>query len=385
MTHLHVGSRLNVTFLSMVHPHPWAPTKGTFNRTMLQSMPDHVDVTAIVPVPWTERIRSQQVIPDPGYRTATPTFWYLPRAAPLRLAAALNLSLARRLHRMASPLPDVVLSYWTDPDGTAALRWARRIGRPMALIVGGSDIMLLGQDPQRGPRMLDTIRGADLVLAVGSLIHDRLIAEGIDRERLRILRRGVDRSRFHPLDRGVARAELEIAPASAVLLWVGRMMPVKGLDVLIKALGDSRLREVELVLVGDGPLRPRLERQTRAAGLESQVTFRGTVPPEALPRWYAAADIVVLPSRSEGVPNVLLEAKACGRPFIASDVGAIRDVSEEPELELVPPDNPAALADRISARLAAPAPEVDHRVPDAAESGAWLEQELVELRDRWSS
>ncbi|HRP06986.1 MAG TPA: glycosyltransferase, partial [Gemmatimonadales bacterium] len=136
------------------------------------------------------------------------------------------------------------------------------------------------------------------------------------------------------------------------------------------------------VLAGDGPLRSRLERQARRAGLESRVRFIGAIRPESLPEWFAAADLVVLPSRSEGVPNVLLEAKACGRPFVASDVGAVRDVSDRPELELVPPEDPLALAGRIEARLAQPLDEAGGQVPDAAESGAWLYQELAALRDR---
>ncbi|HRP06987.1 MAG TPA: glycosyltransferase, partial [Gemmatimonadales bacterium] len=234
-----------VTFLSTVHPHPWAPTKGTFNRSMLTALSVHATVNAIVPVPWTERIRTRQQIACPGYEVSTPTFWFLPRLAPLTLAPALDFSLGRVLPGEALPSPDVILTYWTDPDGTAALHWARRIDRPMALIVGGSDIMLLSREPRRGSRMLDTIRRADLVLAVGSRIHDRLLAAGVAEDRLRILRRGVDRSRFRPMDRGAARANLKLDPDAPTLLWVGRMMPVKGVDILLQALQNARLQGVQ--------------------------------------------------------------------------------------------------------------------------------------------
>ena len=81
------------------------------------------------------------------YPTHYPTFWYLPRLAPLALAGQLAWSTRRTLNRLVPP--DVILGYWTDPDGTAAVAWAQRTHRPVRLIVGGSDVLVLARDSAR--------------------------------------------------------------------------------------------------------------------------------------------------------------------------------------------------------------------------------------------
>src|SRR5262249_20192692 len=110
-----------------------------------------------------------------------------------------------------------------------------------------------------------------------------------------------------------------------------------------------------LVAVGDGPLRPDLERQAAASGLCGRVRFIGSRPWSELPDWYRAADVFCLPSHSEGVPNVLLEASACGTPWVASQVGGIPEIANLGVSRLVPPNTPPALAAALRAALTEPA------------------------------
>jgi glycosyltransferase involved in cell wall biosynthesis len=142
-----------------------------------------------------------------------------------------------------------------------------------------------------------------------------------------------------------------------LLLWVGRMVPVKGLDTLLAAC--ERLKQAngdfQLCLVGDGPLRASLVAEVERRGLTDHVTFVGLVDHAQLGPWFRAADLTVLPSRSEGIPNVLLESLACGTPFVASDVGGIPEIASPTAGRLVPPDDPAALAAALKAALADPA------------------------------
>jgi glycosyltransferase involved in cell wall biosynthesis len=150
----------------------------------------------------------------------------------------------------------------------------------------------------------------------------------------------------------VAREALGLPGNRPIVLWVGRMVPVKGLDVLLEAWA-AVLRTIPtalLVLVGEGDERAALER--RAASLGDSVRFAGARPHAELADWYRAADLLVLPSRSEGVPNVLLEALACGTPFVASDVGSVASLAT-PECEVVPAESPRALAGAIARALPA--------------------------------
>ncbi|HSX63702.1 MAG TPA: glycosyltransferase, partial [Pseudoxanthomonas sp.] len=89
-------------------------------------------------------------------------------------------------------------------------------------------------------------------------------------------------------------------------------------------------------------------------GIAEKVSFHGSLPHHTLPAWLRAADLFVLPSRSEGVPNVLLEASACGTPYVASDVGGIPEIAPLGASTLVPPEQPAALADAMLASLQSP-------------------------------
>src|SRR5262249_12721472 len=128
---------------------------------------------------------------------------------------------------------------------------------------------------------------------------------------------------------------------------------VKGLDILIEACSILGSRGVKwrLYLVGDGPERSRLQQDLARRGLTDRCKFVGLVGQENLRWWYRAADLFVLPSRSEGVPNVLREAQACGLPFVASDVGGMGEIARVGVDHLVPPEKAEALADAMETQL----------------------------------
>jgi glycosyltransferase involved in cell wall biosynthesis len=129
---------------------------------------------------------------------------------------------------------------------------------------------------------------------------------------------------------GVAlRARLHIADATRVLLCISRLFPMKGGEdfiAIVRAAQQARPGGVVGLLVGDGPLRPQLERQARAAGIQSQIVFAGRVAPTAIPAWVAAADALVHASRREGLARALVQALAGGKPVFAYDVGGAGEI-----------------------------------------------------------
>jgi glycosyltransferase involved in cell wall biosynthesis len=153
-------------------------------------------------------------------------------------------------------------------------------------------------------------------------------------------------------------------PAPRVLA-LGRLSPEKGVDVLLASLRLLRdaARPMGALVVGDGPERERLGQQASALGLAGDCAFLPATPD--ITAAYGAADIVVLPSRSEGLPNVLLEAMAHDRPVVATDVGAVREVLGDSKAGvIVPPGDARALADGIARALALvsdPAAAADRR------------------------
>lgn len=160
--------------------------------------------------------------------------------------------------------------------------------------------------------------------------------------------------------RARARARLGLEPGTLMLLGVGRLVPVKGFDLLVAALAGLRARGLaaHLWLVGDGPERVRLARAVERWGLGSAVHFAGAVEGTAggLLDYLAAADLCVAPSRNEGMGRALVEAMALGIPVVATRVGGIPAVVGEDEAgRLVPPEDVGALTDALE-ELARDAP-----------------------------
>jgi glycosyltransferase involved in cell wall biosynthesis len=175
------------------------------------------------------------------------------------------------------------------------------------------------------------------------------------RGRWSVIPNGVDLQRFRPGSAGTVRAGLrplrDVDPAAPLVVCVGRLCRQKGQAVLLRAWSSvaRRVPGARLVLVGDGPDRDRLR-----AYAPRSVLFTGAVA-DVVP-WYQAADLVVLPSRWEGMALAPLEAMACGRPVVATDVDGAREslpLSLAPHC-LVPPENPATLARTLTELLLDP-------------------------------
>ncbi|MEU9290859.1 glycosyltransferase family 4 protein [Streptomyces sp. NPDC048275] len=166
---------------------------------------------------------------------------------------------------------------------------------------------------------------------------------------------GIDPERFQPATAGTVRAGLaplaDIHPAAPLVVCVGRLCRQKGQDVLLRAWDAvvHKVPDARLVLVGDGPDNDRLRE-----GAPESVLFTGAVT-DASP-WYQAADLVVLPSRWEGMALAPLEAMACGRPVVVTDVDGARE-SLPPSFAarcLIPPEQPAVLAGAVTELLLDP-------------------------------
>lgn len=173
-------------------------------------------------------------------------------------------------------------------------------------------------------------RLVDRLVVVNQDVERFLLHCGAPRTKVELIRNGVDTSFFRPpstSEKARARARLNIDPAKTAVIYVGRLEPVKGADVLVsawKGLPRDVLSRLVLVVVGDGSERTRLSDTIRRAGLKGSINLAGMQP--AVREYYWAADLFVLPSRSEGLPNSLIEAMACGLPVLASDLPGCREI-----------------------------------------------------------
>jgi glycosyltransferase involved in cell wall biosynthesis len=196
------------------------------------------------------------------------------------------------------------------------------------------------------------LRRFDAVMAVSQPIAAELYDSGVPRQRLHVVPNAFE-SDGEPLTRAAARRELGLADAAFQVGWIGRLSPEKGPDIMLSALSLLSDDTVRLSVLGSGPERGRLESQARTLGIEDRVTWHGVQPGAA--RLATAFDAIVLSSRAEGTPIVLFEAMAAGTPIVASRVGGIPGVLTDAEAALVPPGDPAALADALQAMRSDPA------------------------------
>jgi glycosyltransferase involved in cell wall biosynthesis len=189
---------------------------------------------------------------------------------------------------------------------------------------------------------------------VDDLVRLRVAASG----KFRTVPLGLDLDPFtQPSDdlRRESRSELGLEDEDILLVFVGRVVPIKRLEVLIEALALARgsERRLQLAIVGDGEVRPQLERQAADLGIADSVRFLGYK--RDLRPIFAAADVAALSSANEGTPVSLIEAAAAGLPSVATDVGGVSEVVTGESGILVPPGDAKALADALVSLATDPA------------------------------
>ncbi len=244
---------------------------------------------------------------------------------------------------------DFIQAYFAVPAGWVAWIVGGVTGIPYAVYFGGSDIP--GANPSRYKKIYPWLkpllkaiwRGAEF-RTVCSKELARLGREADPEADFIVIPNGVETERFKPIDRP--------PNAKVKILFIGRLIPRKGFQRVVKAL--PRVREMakgpfEVEVVGTGEAKGLLDKEAQELGVSDLIRYVGTIPYERLEQAYQYADIFVLTSLSEGMPSVILEAMGCGLPVIASDVGGNNElVKNGTNGFLVKGDNREDLAKKIA-------------------------------------
>jgi D-inositol-3-phosphate glycosyltransferase len=271
---------------------------------------------------------------------------------------------------------DVIHShYWLSGEAALALRRSWRVPVVHMFHTLGAlknSVARSAAETETGQRIAIERRlmeSADRIVAATPLDRAQMVWHyGARADHINVVPGGVDLAQFSPRPQAEARARLGLPPRPArLLVCVGRMEPLKGMDALIRALALLRAsdapwaKETEVLLVGgEGEDRPEAwnEEQRRLHGLRVElgvagaVRFCGAQPQGLLVDYYAAADAVAVPSHYESFGLAALEALASGAPVVASNVGGLSTIVEDGTSGfLVPHDNPEALAQRLAALL----------------------------------
>ncbi len=227
----------------------------------------------------------------------------------------------------------------------------------------------LGQGQTREPDVRD--RGEQAIVAAAAMLTANTVDEatelqqhyGAQPEQLAVVPPGVDLHTFHPCNQPKSRAQHGVGQDDQVILFVGRIQPLKAPDVLIRAVAElaarhpDRRHRLRLIIIGS-PSGPQsqwsleLPRLIEALGVADLVELRPHSPRAELFRWYCVADVVAVPSHNESFGLVALEAQACGRPVVATDVGGLRHAVRDGQTGLLVRGHEAsAWADALEAVL----------------------------------
>jgi teichuronic acid biosynthesis glycosyltransferase TuaC len=358
---------LPVVVLTTFFPSARDPHRTPFIRNLLGALRPDCALELVIPVPRRPQVgRWRDLAPVPateqydGFTLSHPRYLAVPGLHALS-GLTYFASVWRCLRALRREHGTYVLhAHCGFPDAVGAALAARLLGLPLVVTVHGSDINASALDPLLRPQIRWALRSARRVVAVSRELQRSVLSlTGLAERRVVCIPcSGHAPEVFHPrgsLDRTSLRQQLAIADTAKVVLFVGHLVKVKGLDGLLQAWGivaRQRRDPPRLVLIGDGPERGGLMRLVEQAGLASHVSFLGPLPQPVVADWIAAADVLCLPSHNEGSPNVIVEALASGIPVVASRVGGIPDlVTDGVNGLLVPPADPGRLSEALLAAL----------------------------------
>ena len=362
--------------LSLEYPKPSLPFQGAFTAQFAKALAKQSQVTVICPTPWFPKSKILlSFFPEKKPWTTIPKthidgnikIHYLPFfTVPFifRYLNALSIALACRktvknIH--STNAIDVLHAYGVYPDGVAAALLSKWLKIPNVITALGSDVNKEMQVSLKQKQSLWALNRAAAVIGVSKNLVKTLIHYGINKNKVHWVPTGVCRTTFkaQPISSDSKtsndnrdtdtiseqlRSSLALDASKKIVLFVGRLHPVKGLKVLLEAASilkkENRLDFV-IVLIGEGPLLQSLSNSAEALGISDSVIFIGPQPQTIVAQWMHAANLLCLPSHMEGLPNVILEALAQSLPVVASNVGGIPEVITHNKNGLLVPANQA--------------------------------------------
>ncbi len=354
---------LRVLTLSTLFPDATRPTFGTFVERQTLGLAAHSDVELRVMAPvgipplgrFHSRYRGLAQLPDvetwKGLAVYRTPFGHIPGVGGGWDARALARALRRPLQGIRAQFPfDVIDAQFFWPDGPAAVVLGRDLGVPVSIKARGADIHYWGRNAATAAQVLAAGRAADGMLAVSAAMKADMIGLGMPGDRIAVHYTGIDRSIFSVRDRAAAKAALAIR--GPLIVSVGALIGRKGQGSVIDAL--PALSDATLVLIGKGEDEDALKAKAMALGVADRVRFMGALPASVVADWLAAADVMALPSASEGLANAWVEALASGTPVVTCNVGGANEVFDRPEAGRLVLRDAGQIASAISALLANP-------------------------------
>ena len=345
---------MKVLFLSNLYPNSQDLGRATFNRQKIARLKNSCEVVVVAPIQWfpfkwvfdkkISKIPAEEIID--GLTIYHPRIFYIPKLFRLSYGWLYYLSIRSFIKKLDNQYNfDVIYASWVYPDGFAAMKSAGLLDKPFIVEALGSDINIYSKTFFRRRIISRVLSCVDKIVAVSEDLKKEIVKLGVLEEKIEVIYSGIDHSLFSPLEKEQAREALGLTYKGKIIVCIGNLVKIKGVQFLLEALTKLKLLDYKLFIVGKGRLEKYLRQRIESLGLQERVEMIGAIPHEKVPLWMNACDLLCLPSLSEGVPNVILEAFACGIPVVANKVGGVPEViSDERAGLMTVAANPKELA-----------------------------------------
>ncbi len=326
---------MNVLTFTTLYPNQKQPRHGIFIEQRLRHLVGATDIQlkVVAPVPWFPlknkcfgQYGLYADVPESENRFEIevhhPKYLVLPKigmsVTPLFLALS-GLKKIRALIKNGFK-PDIIDAHYVYPDGVAAAIIGKWLKIPVIITARGSDINVLPQYTLPRKMIQWATKKAAMNITVSNALKVEMQKLGVPSNKIDVLRNGVDLDTFNILPEVRQNRQGD----NLQLISVGNLIELKGHHLVIEAL--KKLPNVELTIVGEGPMESTLKKLAINCNVADRVHFLGYQTHQQLAVLYNQVDLLVLASSREGMPNVLLEAMACGTPVIATNVGGVIEV-----------------------------------------------------------
>lgn len=347
--------RKRALFISTHFPSPSQPHKASFIRQQIHALSHHCNVDVVAPISWHSKERTTTPVfhNSDNINIYHPTLFYTPGLFRTTHGHFYALSISRTISSLfKSNNYDCIYSAWLYPDAFASAHFANKFNIPLYTRVMGTDVNRLTHKSNILKHSLHVIKRSKCVLSVSEDLKSKLIQLGAEDKKIKVLRNGIDRTIFFHKDKNYTRERLKIERDAQMILFVGNLKQKKGLLDLCKSFlsmsASKRFSNLQLFIIGEGPLSAELHRIALAAGCSDKMHILGSMPHFKISDWLNACDVFCLPSHSEGLPNVVIEALSCKTKVVATNVGGIPElVNNDAVLCLVSPHCPIQLQTAI--------------------------------------
>ena len=339
--------RKKILIITNLFPTEWDKQRGMFNCQQFEQLSAFHDLVVLIPVPFFTYNRN---VLHPTYKFSDKIevryvkFYYVPKLFRFLHGISLYLSMKDELSKAKSKCYDLVIGSWAFPDGYAAIKFAKSLRIPCIIKVHGSDINEFTKEYVRRYFIKHVLNAAKNIVSVSCDLKNRMLELGVDQNKIHVIYNGLNDDIFKYKDRMSSRDIIKLDRVTFTFLYVGNLKVSKGVVELLNAFKKFiKIHDAKLYIIGDGDQRHWLEKDIIECDLSESVYLIGRRTLHEISLYMSAVNVLLLPSYNEGVPNVLLEAKGCGLPVVATAVGGIPEITNDTDAVLVEKQNTESL------------------------------------------